>query len=40
MIDTSIDYGRSDELIGRLPAGRRDKYFLASKEAWRRLGRP
>jgi aryl-alcohol dehydrogenase-like predicted oxidoreductase len=31
LIDTSIDYGRSEELIGRHLAGRRDKYFLASK---------
>ncbi len=30
-IDTSIDYGRSEELIGRLIAGRRNEYFLASK---------
>jgi aryl-alcohol dehydrogenase-like predicted oxidoreductase len=31
MIDTSIDYGRSEELIGRFLAARRDEYFLASK---------
>jgi aryl-alcohol dehydrogenase-like predicted oxidoreductase len=31
LIDTSIDYGRSEELIGRYLAGRRDEYFLASK---------
>jgi aryl-alcohol dehydrogenase-like predicted oxidoreductase len=31
LIDTSIDYGRSEELIGRHLAGRRDEYFLASK---------
>lgn len=31
LIDTSIDYGRSEELIGRFLAGRRDEYFLASK---------
>ena len=30
-IDTSIDYGRSEELIGRYIADRRDEYFLASK---------
>lgn len=30
-IDTSIDYGRSEELIGRSIAGRRSEYFLASK---------
>jgi aryl-alcohol dehydrogenase-like predicted oxidoreductase len=30
-IDTSIDYGRSEELIGRYIANRRDEYFLASK---------
>src|SRR5713226_8899512 len=32
-IDTSIDYGRSEELIGRFIAHRRAEYFLASK--WR-----
>jgi aryl-alcohol dehydrogenase-like predicted oxidoreductase len=31
LIDTSIDYGRSEELIGRYVAHRRDEYFLASK---------
>jgi aryl-alcohol dehydrogenase-like predicted oxidoreductase len=31
LIDTSIDYGRSEELIGRYIAGRRSEYFLASK---------
>jgi len=31
LIDTSIDYGRSEQLIGRYLAGRRDEYFLASK---------
>jgi aryl-alcohol dehydrogenase-like predicted oxidoreductase len=31
LIDTSIDYGRSEELIGRYIAHRRDEYFLASK---------
>ena len=31
LIDTSIDYGRSEELIGRYLGGRRDEYFLASK---------
>src|SRR5580693_1924774 len=31
LIDTSIDYGRSEELIGRYLEDRRDEYFLASK---------
>jgi aryl-alcohol dehydrogenase-like predicted oxidoreductase len=31
LIDTSIDYGRSEELIGRYVSSRRDEYFLASK---------
>jgi aryl-alcohol dehydrogenase-like predicted oxidoreductase len=31
VIDTSIDYGRSEELIGRYIAHRRNEYFLASK---------
>ena len=31
LIDTSIDYGRSEELIGRYLGARRDEYFLASK---------
>jgi aryl-alcohol dehydrogenase-like predicted oxidoreductase len=31
LIDTSIDYGRSEELIGRSIGHRRDEYFLASK---------
>jgi aryl-alcohol dehydrogenase-like predicted oxidoreductase len=31
LIDTSIDYGRSEELIGRYLADRREEYFLASK---------
>jgi aryl-alcohol dehydrogenase-like predicted oxidoreductase len=31
LIDTSIDYGRSEELIGRYIGSRRDEYFLASK---------
>ena len=30
-IDTSIDYGVSEELIGEHLSGRRDEYFLASK---------
>lgn len=30
-IDTSPDYGYSEELIGRHISGRRDEYFLASK---------
>ncbi len=31
LIDTAIDYGRSEELIGRYLSHRRDEYFLASK---------
>ena len=31
LIDTSIDYGRSEELIGRYVGHRSDEYFLASK---------
>jgi aryl-alcohol dehydrogenase-like predicted oxidoreductase len=31
LIDTSLDYGQSEELIGRVLAGRRDDFFLASK---------
>ena len=31
LIDTSIDYGRSEELIGRHLARRREEFFLASK---------
>jgi aryl-alcohol dehydrogenase-like predicted oxidoreductase len=31
LIDTSPDYGRSEELIGTYLADRRDEYFLASK---------
>ena len=31
LIDTAIDYGRSEELIGRYLAARRDEFFLASK---------
>src|ERR1700732_601172 len=31
LIDTSIDYGRSEELIGTFIAHRRPEYFLASK---------
>jgi len=30
-IDTSIDYGRSEELMGKYISHRRDEYFLASK---------
>jgi aryl-alcohol dehydrogenase-like predicted oxidoreductase len=30
-IDTSIDYGHSEELIGKFISHRRDEYFLASK---------
>jgi aryl-alcohol dehydrogenase-like predicted oxidoreductase len=43
LIDTSPDYGRSEQLIGRYLARRRDEYFLASKcgcpprQWWRRL---
>src|ERR1700753_991939 len=31
LIDTSPDYGRSEELIGRYVGHRRDEFFLASK---------
>ena len=31
LIDTSPDYGRSEELVGRYLGHRRDEYFLASK---------
>jgi len=31
LIDTSVDYGRSEELIGRYIGHRREEYFLASK---------
>jgi aryl-alcohol dehydrogenase-like predicted oxidoreductase len=31
LIDTSPDYGRSEELIGTYLSGRRDEFFLASK---------
>ncbi|WP_036494653.1 aldo/keto reductase [Nocardia sp. BMG111209] len=31
LIDTSIDYGHSEDLIGRHLGARRDEYFLASK---------
>src|SRR6185437_3488034 len=31
LIDTSVDYGRSEELIGRYLGHRREEYFLASK---------
>lgn len=31
LIDTSPDYGRSEDMIGQFIAGRRDEYFLASK---------
>src|SRR5262252_8758849 len=31
LVDTSVDYGRSEELIGRYIGHRRDEYFLASK---------
>ena len=31
LIDTSVDYGRSEELIGRYLSSRRGEFFLASK---------
>src|SRR5215471_7214800 len=31
LVDTSVDYGRSEELIGRYIGHRRDEFFLASK---------
>jgi len=31
LIDTSVDYGRSEELIGRYVGSRRAEFFLASK---------
>ncbi|MFF0148494.1 aryl-alcohol dehydrogenase-like predicted oxidoreductase [Amycolatopsis sulphurea] len=31
LIDTSADYGRSEELLGRYLGSRRDEFFLASK---------
>src|SRR6202167_2337740 len=31
LIDTSVDYGHSEELIGRYLGHRREEYFLASK---------
>ena len=31
LIDTSVDYGKSEERIGRYISHRRDEYFLASK---------
>jgi aryl-alcohol dehydrogenase-like predicted oxidoreductase len=31
LIDTSPDYGRSEELIGRYVGHKRDEFFLASK---------
>src|SRR5580704_8647652 len=31
LIDTSIDYGRSEELTGRYLGSRRGEFFLASK---------
>lgn len=31
LIDTAVDYGRSERLIGRYLGHRRDEYFLASK---------
>ena len=41
MIDTSIDYGVSEELIGRYISHRRNEYFLASKcGCWAGQGEP
>ena len=41
MIDTSIDYGVSEELIGRYISHRRNEYFLASKcGCWATGGEP
>ena len=41
MIDTSIDYGVSEELIGRYISHRRNEYFLASKcGCWAGSGKP
>lgn len=41
MIDTSIDYGVSEELIGRYISHRRNEYFLASKcGCWAGSGEP
>ncbi len=31
LIDTSVDYGRSEELVGRFISSRRDEFFLCSK---------
>jgi aryl-alcohol dehydrogenase-like predicted oxidoreductase len=31
LVDTSVDYGHSEDLIGRYIGHRRDEYFLASK---------
>lgn len=40
-IDTSVDYGLSEERIGRYIANRRDEYYLASKCAcWALPGEP
>ncbi|MCH8939631.1 MAG: aldo/keto reductase [Chloroflexi bacterium] len=40
-IDTSIDYGVSEELIGKYISGRRNEYFLASKcGCWASEGEP
>jgi aryl-alcohol dehydrogenase-like predicted oxidoreductase len=40
-IDTSIDYGVSEELIGKYIANRRNEYFLASKcGCWASEGEP
>ena len=33
-IDTSVDYGLSEERIGRYISHRRDSYYLASGEMW------
>src|ERR1700755_751646 len=34
LIDTSPDYGRSEELIGTFLGHRRDEFFLASQCGW------
>jgi hypothetical protein len=40
VVDASIDYGLSEECIGRYLSRRRSEYFLASKTGWRRPRRP
>jgi aryl-alcohol dehydrogenase-like predicted oxidoreductase len=39
LIDTSIDYGRSEELIGRFLSARRDEYFDAARLQRRKCSR-